>query len=107
MRNEARTTPLPMTPVSVLDKLFLPRPLMRKPTNGNIGMSQAICNVLFIYPCYRRCGEFCLHLLRCRFFYLVKIFQLKNYLLFVLSKIAFVLPFAVCCILLLYFQLSG
>jgi len=37
-------------PVSVLDKLFLPSPVIRKPINGRNGISQTICNVSFISP---------------------------------------------------------
>ena len=36
--NEGKFAPLPMMPVSVLDKDFRPRPLIRKPINGNNGI---------------------------------------------------------------------
>jgi hypothetical protein len=35
--NEARITPLPIIPVTDLDKYFLPNPMTRKPINGNSG----------------------------------------------------------------------
>jgi RNase adaptor protein for sRNA GlmZ degradation len=41
---------LPINPESVLDKLFLPNPLIKKPINGKTGISQTICTMLFIRP---------------------------------------------------------
>lgn len=46
--NDANITPLPMMPAVVLDNCFLPRPLMRKPTNGKKGISQINSKILFI-----------------------------------------------------------
>jgi hypothetical protein len=45
---EARITPLPMTPIKDLDRLFLPRPLIKKPSKGNKGINQAICRTFCI-----------------------------------------------------------
>jgi hypothetical protein len=50
MIKDANITPLPINPERVLDKLFLPNPLIKKPINGKIGISQTICKILFISP---------------------------------------------------------
>ena len=42
--------PLPIIPTSDLDNCFLNNPLIKKPTNGKKGISQAICKTLFILP---------------------------------------------------------
>jgi RNase adaptor protein for sRNA GlmZ degradation len=50
IKKEASITAVPINPESVLDKLFLPNPLIRKPINGKTGISQTICTMLFISP---------------------------------------------------------
>ena len=52
MIKDANITPLPTNPERVLDKLFLPNPLIKKPINGKIGISQTICKIL--YPDYSK-----------------------------------------------------
>jgi hypothetical protein len=36
-KNEARITPFPIIPVSDFDKYLLPKPMIKKPINGNNG----------------------------------------------------------------------
>ena len=48
MIKDASTTPLPIMPDMPLDKLFLPKPLIKKPINGNTGINQTNSKILLI-----------------------------------------------------------
>ena len=46
--NEPNIVALAIKPDNDFDKLFLNKPVIRKPTNGRKGISQTICKTLFI-----------------------------------------------------------
>jgi hypothetical protein len=48
--NEASITPLPIIPDKPLDNCFLHSPLIKKPTSGKTGISQASSKILLIKP---------------------------------------------------------
>jgi hypothetical protein len=48
--NDASITPLPIIPAKPLDNCFLHSPLIRNPTSGKTGISQASSKILLIKP---------------------------------------------------------
>ena len=48
IKKEAKTTPLPITPIRVLPNVFLPRPLITKPKSGSNGTNQSKLFIILI-----------------------------------------------------------